>query len=425
MSPVTNTSPACISTLFISKILARILICPVRMGKQIRPSKSGRLEIFELLGEGSSGAVYRAIRADASQTIIHEVAIKILNSKNLVAEWAAEFASLCQVNSSRCVRVFGYEWIEDRPALILEFIQGATLEELTRNFCLTLDELAHLFVEARQGLVDLRRFNICHGDISATNIMVDLNGQVRLLDYGLANTRPGQVRLTPKYAAPEVLNGCPANLASDIWSLAAVLKYLCRDKSLHKFSNFLQELCLAEKDLRPDWPLPTYDENLARERLTAKVNDLIERRSREKSMTHALVPANDKAANSRAGLFNSWQVPVAFAALLFAFQLGGSDLLLERLGAQDHSSLRFRSNFAIEVVFDQSAAQNIPFDLPSVMPGRHRVSWRGPRGAGERVLTLQPGEHKVIDDSFFGLSTKGAGRELLGCDHSRCGSGAD
>lgn len=394
------------------------------MKKRILPNHQGRLEIFELIGQGSSGSVHRAVRSDASNTIFHEVAIKILNSEKLVEEWKAEFESLCRVNSSRCVRVFGYEWIEGRPALILEYIQGVTLDELARNFRLSEGELAYLFVEARQGLVDLSEFNLCHGDMSAKNIMVDLSGQVRLFDYGLGNTRPGRCRFTPKFAAPEILLGHSADLASDLWSLGAIFKYMCRGIAANKFWSSLEKFCRLPKDQRLLWPLPIFCKDRAQKELSWKVRELVERRAQSQSVTQSVLAQSvDNCAQTQRN-FWSWRTALSLFALLSTFELGGSGFLIESLGAQDQSSLRFRSNYSIEVRFDQGPAQSIPFDLPSVSPGAHRVRWQGPRGEGERVLTLRPGEHKVLDDRFFSSQAKGAGRELLGCDPSRCGSGA-
>jgi serine/threonine protein kinase len=75
-------------------------------------------------------------------------------------------------------------------------------------------------------VLDLYKFGVFHGDLSPHNIMIDREGHLRLLDFGLANCKAGMARATPAFAAPERLCGEPASLAADIFSLGRIEQFL-------------------------------------------------------------------------------------------------------------------------------------------------------------------------------------------------------
>src|ERR1035437_9654097 len=98
-------------------------------------------ELLELLGEGSQGSVYKALRSDRSSGLRQIVAVKILHSKTAVSLWRQEFESLSRVRSNYCVQVLSFEWFKRRPALILEFVEGASLAQLGQMCILNDDEI--------------------------------------------------------------------------------------------------------------------------------------------------------------------------------------------------------------------------------------------------------------------------------------------
>ena len=82
---------------------------------------------LETLHEGQLSKVLRAFRADPRSSWRQECVLKIIKSKNSVEDCVLEYQSLLKVNSKNCVRVNSWEWIEDCPTLIMEFIDGLSL----------------------------------------------------------------------------------------------------------------------------------------------------------------------------------------------------------------------------------------------------------------------------------------------------------
>lgn len=183
-------------------------------------------EIQELLGEGSQGKVFKALRRDPATSLTQILAIKILHSENAVDLWKREFESLSKVRSPYCVQVHGFERIRRRPALILEYVDGVSLAALGKSCWLDDDEILEILAQTENAILDLYKYGTFHGDLSPHNILVDKNGFIRLLDFGLANCSGNEVRLTPDFAAPERLCGAKADLASDIFSIGRLEQVL-------------------------------------------------------------------------------------------------------------------------------------------------------------------------------------------------------
>ncbi len=182
--------------------------------------------IQDLLGEGSQGRVFKALRHDPSSGLKQTVAAKILHSRTAVDLWRREFESLTRVRSPYCVQVYAFERIKGRPALILEFVDGLSLTTLHRLSYFSTEELNEVLAQLETGILDLYKTGLFHGDLSPHNILVDVEGRVRILDFGTANFTRSSSRLTPEFASPERLCGHGADLASDIFSLGRIEQFL-------------------------------------------------------------------------------------------------------------------------------------------------------------------------------------------------------
>lgn len=185
-----------------------------------------QFDLLEVLGEGSQGRVYKALRRDRRTGLSQVVALKVLHSRTAVDLWRHEFESLARVRSQHCVQVLSFERYKRRPALVLEFIDGVSLTELGRGCLLASEDTEEILAQLETALKDLEHHGVFHGDLSPHNIMIDGRGRVRVLDFGLANSSEGNLRVTTEFAAPERLNGEGATMASDIFSLGRVEQFL-------------------------------------------------------------------------------------------------------------------------------------------------------------------------------------------------------
>lgn len=173
------------------------------------------------MGEGLTSCVYKAIKRHKSWGIEQTVALKILKSKDLVPTFAQEVHALSQVDSLHCVKF--YDWIEDQktPVLVLEHLDGVTLEECLRKTRLSQSIAAEIVAQAQAGLRDLHKNQLKHGDLSPKNIFITQQGVVKLLDFGFCQQKKVSAG-TLAYMAPECWDQQEQTEASDLFSLGII-----------------------------------------------------------------------------------------------------------------------------------------------------------------------------------------------------------
>jgi hypothetical protein len=188
---------------------------------------SGRYRIIALLGKGGMGEVYRADDLVLSQP----VALKFL-PESLVgdAEWLARFRSEVraarQVSHPNVCRVYDIAEVDGFTFLSMEFVQGEDLAALLRRIGrLAPDKAAEMARGLAAGLAAAHDKGVLHRDLKPGNVLIDEHGRVRLADFGLAGLDHETDGLsgTPAYMAPELFDGQPATVQSDIYALGLVL----------------------------------------------------------------------------------------------------------------------------------------------------------------------------------------------------------
>jgi tRNA A-37 threonylcarbamoyl transferase component Bud32 len=201
----------------------------------VTQSKSfGRYGVIRLLGQGGMGAVYLAERTDGE--VEQQVAIKVVHSGTNLALFEDRFLRerriLASLNHPGVARLFDAGHTGDgRPYLVMEYVNGVSIDE----YCapLGLREVLKLFLAVCDAVAYAHRNLIIHRDLKPSNILIDGLGRPKLLDFGIAriiddtDEARTQIRvLTPEYASPEQIRGEAYNTATDIYSLAAVLRKL-------------------------------------------------------------------------------------------------------------------------------------------------------------------------------------------------------
>ncbi len=189
-------------------------------------SKRTYFEIIQMAGEGLNSCVYKALRKDASELFCQTVALKILKSRDNVSSWRQELESLFQVTSPFCVKVFDFEWINDQPALVLEWLDGLTLSQLFESSELTSDLSIEVLLQIQEGLIDLHMAGLCHGDLHMENVFVTTSGQIKLLDFGFANISRIQSQGSPSLRAPELDSGSEPSFWTDLYALGRIAESL-------------------------------------------------------------------------------------------------------------------------------------------------------------------------------------------------------
>ena len=188
-------------------------------------------DIERLLGMGLTSEVYKAFRQDSQGWTKHKVALKIIRSKNDVQVLKREFENLSQVRSKYCVRVLAWENLPKGPALVLEYIDGVTLDQVLKTYKLSKDLAEEIFSQICLGLKALHRSQVIHGDLNLKNIMINKEGVIKIIDFGVAPAHEKQLVTLP-FASENRLKGgrlCPED---DFISLNKIIRHICEKQGL-------------------------------------------------------------------------------------------------------------------------------------------------------------------------------------------------
>jgi len=347
--------------------------------------RSVGFEIQELLGEGSQGRVFKALRRDSAADMSQTVAVKILHSEIPVELWKREFESLAKVRSPYCVQVLGFERIEQRPALVLEYVDGVSLAALGKSCWLEEDEIIEILAQAESAILDLYKYQVFHGDLSPHNILIDRDGHLRLLDFGLANCSAGRVRLTPEFAAPERLCGQGPTLAADIFSLGRVEQFLRgHGPRMNAHSSYLQP-DPARRSLRGLFSEPTRQEKLAQR--------VREYQNRRKSAQAARTRTQARPAPRRP---RALVVATITACLsLLASSRGQSTI------SQPAALLEIRTHHWHHFSLNGSPLGYSPVNVPIEAGRAYRLEWVSAKTRGSRTIQVQAGHPLRLSDRDF------------------------
>lgn len=203
----------------------------------------GSYRLLAVIGEGGMGTVWLAERSDGE--FQQKVAIKLLrpgaDRPSLKHRFLKERQFLANLNHASVARLLDAgETNDGRPYLIMEYVDGVPIDVYTAP--LDTSDCITLFLKVCEGVAHAHNRLIVHRDLKPSNILVDSNGQPKLLDFGIAKllddsgnaTRTIERALTPNYASPEQFHGQPQTIATDIYSLGAVLYKLLTGRSPHE-----------------------------------------------------------------------------------------------------------------------------------------------------------------------------------------------
>jgi hypothetical protein len=200
----------------------------------------GRFRVDELLGGGGMGLVYRATQVSLGRTVAVKVLREDLNLQPGMAErFRREALLLSSVEHPAVVRVIEFGLHQNFACLVMEYVEGATLEARLSQGPIPLEQSLRILTQLAQGLAAIHARGIVHRDLKPENVLFSRSTegveQARLLDFGIARladsdspannvTVAGMVLGTPEYLSPEQAMGKPPEARSDFYSLG-VLAY--------------------------------------------------------------------------------------------------------------------------------------------------------------------------------------------------------
>jgi eukaryotic-like serine/threonine-protein kinase len=244
-----------------------------REGSHWIDRRLGAYRITEEIARGGMGSVYKAARADDEYQ--KQVAIKLIRSNlahDVIAQrFMAERQILANLDHPHIARLLdGGKDDDGTPYLVMEYVDGLPIDAYCEAQMLPISERLKLFRDVCAAVHFAHQRLVVHRDLKPNNILVDTNGQVKLLDFGIAKLLdPTQLdssgksvanptianAMTPAYASPEQVKGEAITTASDVYALGVLLYRLLTGKSPYK-NDTTKPLELAKEivDTEPERP---------------------------------------------------------------------------------------------------------------------------------------------------------------------------
>jgi len=228
-----------------------------------QPERIGRYEIIGRIGNGAMGVVLRA----RDPQIGRQVALKLLrvSDQEIRERFLREARSAGSLNHPNIVGIFDAGEYDDQSYLVMELVEGTSLAQVIgKGTTLSIGRRLEIVEALAAGLDYAHSRGIVHRDVKPANIMIDTEGRVKLLDFGIAHiadtstTMSGTIMGTPSYMSPEQLRGEPADRRSDIFAVGLVLYELLSSRkafgggSIHTVMHAI--LTSEPTPLRELWP---------------------------------------------------------------------------------------------------------------------------------------------------------------------------
>jgi serine/threonine-protein kinase len=210
-------------------------------------ARIGPFELIEILGEGGSSTVFRARREidGVTQTVALKLLRRSMYSREAQRQFRRERLALAQLRHPGIARLIEGGVGEGGLAYIaLDLVEGAPITEHARAQRLDLRGRLKLFLQVCRAVEAAHRALIVHRDLKPSNVLVTTEGEVKLLDFGIAKLLDAddetQTRLpafTPAYAAPEQRTGAQVTTATDVYALGVLLGELVTGQRLNDGSG--------------------------------------------------------------------------------------------------------------------------------------------------------------------------------------------
>jgi len=188
-------------------------------------------KILEKLGEGGMGVVYKAQDTQLQRLVALEfLPPHISGNPEEKARFLHEARSASALNHPNVTTIHAIAESPEGAFLVMEYVEGRTLKDIIENESLSLKKILEIGIQVCEGLNAAHKKEIVHRDIKADNLMVTREGQVKIMDFGLAKlrgasrlTKVGTTLGTAAYMSPEQAQGEEVDQRSDIFSFGVVL----------------------------------------------------------------------------------------------------------------------------------------------------------------------------------------------------------
>ena len=241
-------------------------------GKPLQPGDvlAARYEILQLLGEGGMGAVYRARDTELDRVLaLKVIRPELARNAQILQRFKQELILARQVTHRNIIRIFDLGHADGTRFITMEYIEGEDLFHiLTQRGKLPAPEAAAIILQVARGLEAAHAEGVVHRDLKPQNIMLDPQGKVSVMDFGIARsvdaasmTRTGALMGTPTYMSPEQAQGQKVDARSDLYMLGIIFYELLTgtppfdaDNPMAALVRRIQEKAKPPIELEPSVP---------------------------------------------------------------------------------------------------------------------------------------------------------------------------
>ncbi|MGB6866585.1 MAG: serine/threonine-protein kinase, partial [Candidatus Aminicenantaceae bacterium] len=193
---------------------------------------AGRYQIIEEIGKGGMGKVYKVLDKEVKAKIaLKLIKPEIASDKKTIERFRNELKTARDISHKNICRMYDLNKEEGSYYITMEYVSGEDLKSfIRRSEKLTIGKAITVAKEVCEGLTEAHRLGVVHRDLKPSNIMIDREGNVRIMDFGIARslstkgiTGAGVMIGTPEYMSPEQVEGKDVDHRSDIYSLGVIL----------------------------------------------------------------------------------------------------------------------------------------------------------------------------------------------------------
>jgi serine/threonine protein kinase len=225
----------------------------------------GRYQIEELLGQGGMSSVYKAFDPNLQRM----VAIKLVhphlsNNQEFVRRFEVEATAVARLRHPNIIQVFDFNHDGNMYFMVLEFVPGETLQQRIKRLNasgrqLPVEEALRFTIDICRAADYAHQRGMVHRDIKPANVMLDVNGNAILMDFGIArimggqqHTATGAVLGTALYMSPEQIQGLHPDARADIYSVGVMLFESLSGRPPFEADSAMTLMMMHMKDPVPD-----------------------------------------------------------------------------------------------------------------------------------------------------------------------------